>query len=447
MTGDYFTASLATGSCQSIGSTSESTVTLIENVLPLDRGKPSMLYKPQHEGDLSSLSTALGAFLMLLCSYGYLLSFGVYQDYYTQHYLPEQSSSAISWIGGTNLFLFEITGLLSGRLHDLGYFHYLVIGGSLLQGFSIFMLSFAKPGQFYQIFLSQGIGSGIAVGLVFIPTMAVLSHHFDKHLATVMTLVMSGASLGAAVHPIILNNTINGQLGFANGVRMSAVLLSVLMFVACLIMRTNMPPRDDHAKFFISAKKCVQDSAYMFCITGLTMFDISCYYPLFYLQLDSITHGLDKTFSFYSLVIMNFSSIIAQLLTGLLTNVFGVDVLIIASNSGAAVLLFGMTGITTAASVVAFAVLYGCCYGLVLALIGPMLALLTPDPSELGVRLGIPGILFAFSGLIGPPISGALLTDRNIWYRGAVFNGTLGTVGTVLLVAMKVILDRRACRP
>ncbi|KIJ15135.1 hypothetical protein PAXINDRAFT_99664 [Paxillus involutus ATCC 200175] len=49
---------------------------------------------------------------------------------------------------------------------------------------------------------------------------------------------------------------------------------------------------------------------------------------------------------------------------------------------------------------------------------------LLPSIKQNGVRrLGIPSILFAFSGLIGPPISGALLTDRNIWYRGAVFNG------------------------
>ncbi|KAF9235612.1 major facilitator superfamily domain-containing protein, partial [Melanogaster broomeanus] len=320
------------------------------------------------------------------------------------------------WIGSTNTFLFDMVGLVAGRLHDRGYFYHLVIGGSLLQAFSLFMLSFAKPGQFYQIFLSQGIGSGIAAGLVFVPSLAVLSHHFDKHLTTVMAIVTSGTSLGGAIHPVMLNNTIHGRLGFANGVRASAGLISGLMLVACFIMRTKISP-SNHTSFFVSAKKCMHDSAYLFCVAGATIFAISYCYPQFYLQVDSVSHGLDRTFSFYSLVIFNSSNGIGHLFAGLLANIIGVDIALISSTFGGAVLIFGMIGISTIPGVVVFGVLYGFFSGIVFGLTEPMLTLLTPDLSELGVRLSLPGVMF------GPPISGALLTDQYIWYRGAVFNG------------------------
>ncbi|KAH7882295.1 MFS general substrate transporter [Phlebopus sp. FC_14] len=384
-------------------------------------------------------------FLVQICSYGYTISFGVYQDFYAQHYLPDQSSSAISWIGSTNAFLFEIFGLVSGRLHDRGYFYHVMIGGATLQALSLFMLSLAGPGKYYQIFLAQGIGSGIASGLIFIPSLAVLSHHFEKRLALVMMLVASGTCFGSIIHPIMLNNMLNGRLGFANGVRVSAGLISALLFIACLVMRTRLPSSSSPENFLQVSKKCLRDSAYLFGAAGLTLFIIWFYYPLFYLQLNSFSHNLNTTFSFYSLVIMNSASFVGQLASGLLANVFGVTNAIILSNVGATALLFAMVGIRTVTSVVLFGVIYGFFAGAFLSLWAPVLTLLTPDLAELGARMGLACVIMALGGLVGPPISGALLTDQYIWWRTAVFNGAVAAVGTVFLMIMKVILARRRC--
>ena len=34
----------------------------------------------------------------------------------------------------------------------------------------------------------------------------------------------------------------------------------------------------------------------------MTVFAMGFYFPLFYIQLDAVQHGLDKTFSFYSVI-------------------------------------------------------------------------------------------------------------------------------------------------
>ncbi|KAG9313185.1 MFS general substrate transporter [Chiua virens] len=411
------------------------------------------------EGGFAGWATALGAFLIQFSTYGYSISFGVYQDFYTQTYITNETASTIAWIGSVNAFLYEIVGLLAGRLYDRGYFYHLLYGASFLQAFSLFMLSLAHPNNYYQVFLAQGIGSGCAAGLLYVPSLAVLSHYFDKRLKQAMTFASSGAYLGAVVHPIMLNNTINGQLGFANGVRASAAFVTGLLLIACLLMRTRLPPSASGADFVVAAKKCSRDSAFIFGCLGLTIFVTAFYYPLFYLQLDAVRHGFGKTFSFYSvcfpfliprlfnadmwmrtrkLVIMNAASFIGQLSSTLLVGFFPVPTLTIIATFCCTVILFGMIGVSTVAGMVVFGILYGYFAGVFIALWSPLMTILTPDLSELGVRMGI------ICAVMGPPISGALLTPAYIWWRGAVFNGVAGAVGCTMFIIMQYILVRRS---
>jgi hypothetical protein len=53
-----------------------------------------------------------------------------------------------------------------------------MITGSVLFSFCLFMLSITKEGQFYQIFLTQGVGLGLAVGLLYVPALGVISQYF-----------------------------------------------------------------------------------------------------------------------------------------------------------------------------------------------------------------------------------------------------------------------------
>ncbi|KAG6381775.1 major facilitator superfamily domain-containing protein [Boletus reticuloceps] len=396
------------------------------------------------EGGWSGWATAIGAFLVQFSTYGYSISFGVYQDFYAQTYITNETASTIAWIGSTNAFLFEICGLVAGRLYDRGYFYHLLYGASLLQAFSLFMLSLARPDNYYQVFLTQGIGSGCAAGLLYVPSMAVLSHYFNKRREQLMTFASSGAYLGAVVHPIMLNNTINGQLGFANGVRASAGFVSGLLLIACLLMRTRLPPSDFRTNFLAAAEKCGKDSAFIFGCLGLCIFVVAFYYPLFYLQLDAVRHDLGDTFSFYSLVIMNTASFVGQLSSTVLVVYFHVPTMLIMATFCCSVIILGMIGVHTVAGFVVFGVLYGYFAGIFLALWTPVMALLTPDLSELGVRMGIACAAMAIGGLVGPPISGALLTPAYVWWRGAVFNGIAGAIGCTMFIVMQRILIRRS---
>lgn len=66
------------------------------------------------------------------------------------------------------------------------------------------MLSLAKPQQLYQIILSQGFGLGIGVGMLYLPGLAVIAHHFAKYRTVAMGIVMTGSSCGGVMFPIMI---------------------------------------------------------------------------------------------------------------------------------------------------------------------------------------------------------------------------------------------------
>ncbi|EIW75310.1 MFS general substrate transporter [Coniophora puteana RWD-64-598 SS2] len=384
------------------------------------------------EGGWAAWCTVLGAFLVQMCSYGYTNSFGVYQEYYTTTFMTNESASVISWIGSVNAFLFELGGVAAGRLYDRGYFYTVVYGGCFMQSFSLFMLSFAKPDKFYQVFLAQGIASGISSGVLYIPTMVIVSEYFSKRRALMMAIVASGAAVGSVIHPIILNNALNGRIGFATGVRASAGLVSGLLLLACCLMRTRVSATKRSSISFVKTiKGCVKDISYMLGMLSTMSFAIALYYPVFYLQLDAASHNLQPVFSFYSrlklelmnvqLVVLNASSFVGQIISGFLAHIFGVPIVMLVAIFGGSVMVFAMAGITSVAGVVVFAIMYGIFFG--------MLAALTPNHEELGARMGISCAFMAISDLIdrelltGTPISGALLGTQYVWWKPAVFNG------------------------
>jgi len=394
------------------------------------------------EGGTAAWCTVIGGVLILFCTFGYTVSFGVYQDYYTLNYLTNESPSTISWIGSINAFLGNGFGIVAGVLHDRGYFYHLLIGGSLLQSVSMFGLSLARPGQFYAILLAQGIGLGLAQGLLFVPTMAVVSQYFCQRRTLAMSLVISGTSIGSLIHPIMLNYLFNSRVGFANGVRISATMVTVLLLIACLLMRTRLEATKKSPDYISVGRRIAHDVPFCLMCVGLLCFEIGFLFPLFYMQLDSIKHGNSETFSFYTFVILNGGSLVGRLSTGSVASWIGVPMLMSITMASCGVVALSMIGLNGVVTVVVLGTLYGYFSGIYIALMAPLMAHLSGDLSELGARMGI-GMMFAGIGcLIGAPISGALLTTQYRWWQPSVFSGLMALTGSLVLVIMQLALKR-----
>jgi len=121
-------------------------------------------------------------------------TFGVYQTYYETQQPPLASPSQLSWIGSTQAALLLIVGAVTGPIYDAGYFRELLLCGSFLVVFGHMMLSLCKV--YYQVLLAQAFCIGIGMGMLFVPSVAILSTYFTTKLAFAMGIAASGSSLG-----------------------------------------------------------------------------------------------------------------------------------------------------------------------------------------------------------------------------------------------------------
>jgi hypothetical protein len=63
---------------------------------------------------------------------------------------------------------------------------------SIFRRARIFMLSLVQPHHYYQNLLSQGVGMGLGMGLIFLPSLTVTSHYFRTRRSLAMGVVIAG---------------------------------------------------------------------------------------------------------------------------------------------------------------------------------------------------------------------------------------------------------------
>ncbi|KAB5592443.1 transport protein [Ceratobasidium theobromae] len=354
-----------------------------------------------------------------------------------------KSSSEIAWIGSTQLCLQFVMGLVSGKLFDEGYFHWSIGLGSLLYVFCLFMLSLAKENQYYQVFLPQAVGMSIALGLLFLPAIGVISHHFARRRALAMGIVTSGSSCGGIVFPIMLNKIFQ-RSGFAWGVRSTGFVVLTCLVIANPLMRTRLPPKSKRPPTPpLDIKAIISDTAYLFTVLGAFLVLMGLFLPIFYIQLFSVVHGIDETLAFYSLAILNAASIFGRTIPNFVADKLGPFNLLIPCSGITAVLIFAMFGVKSSGALIVFSILYGFFSGAYVSLITPVVISLAKNMQEIGVRLGIAFAIVGFAALTGTPIAGALLTSRLQWSRPITFSAVVVLAGCAALGIARGIHSRR----
>jgi MCP family monocarboxylic acid transporter-like MFS transporter 10 len=87
---------------------------------------------------------------------------------------------------------------------------------------SLLALSFIKAGQFWQVFLIQGLMMGLTMAFGIQPAITVVGHHFEERRALAMGLVSTGASLGGIGFPLMFERLLP-TVGFPNALRLAAL--------------------------------------------------------------------------------------------------------------------------------------------------------------------------------------------------------------------------------
>ncbi|KAJ6479496.1 major facilitator superfamily domain-containing protein [Mycena vitilis] len=387
-------------------------------------------------------SSLLGGCLFQFAVLGPVFAFGVFQDLYLAEFLPSYSASDISWIGSIQLFLGLGCGALAGMYYDSGHGRPVLICGSVVYVLSFFLLSITRENQYYQVFLSQGLGMGLGCSWIYVPTCTLISHHFKARKAMAMGILLSNAPLGGVMYTIMLNHMIHQGPGLQWAVR-AAALLTTSCFIFAHLLITVPPPTLTNAQARESFIQSIANIPYALALLAGFVAQLGSFFPTFYLQTFAETHRFSPTLTFYAPVIMNVATIFGRMIPNFLADRWGaLDVYIVCVGANGLVGFLMLAGGHTS-GLISFAIFFGFFFGSTIALYLPVIATLVPREGHMGRIMGIALFPIGFATLIGPPIAGAILGPQLVWWRGIVFASIALVVGSLILSVVRIAHRRR----
>lgn len=391
---------------------------------------------PAPDGGLTAWIQALCTHLTILTTFGFFTSFGVYQTYY-EHTLGIEPST-ISWIGSIQVFLLFFLGAFTGRATDAGLFRPVYIAGACFQMIGIFTLAECKSA--WQIFLSQGVCLGIANGLQFCPSMALVSTYFVKRRAFALGFTAVGSCTGGVIFPVIVQQCLP-RLGFAWTIRIIGFIMLFVNVVTIALYRTRLPPRRtgplvDWASF--------KELPYTLYCSAAFFFFWGLYFAFFYIgSYARNVLGVSYQQSINLLLVQVAMGFLFRVLPTYYADKVGRLNVLIPFAFVCGIMMFAWIGIKSLGTLYVFAAIYGSGSAVIQALWPAVIGNMTRegDLKKAGVRMGMAFTIVSVSSFTGPPLAGALIQMNdgnyiyaNIWAALSFF------VGGSLLVATRVSL-------
>ncbi|KKK23533.1 putative monocarboxylate transporter [Aspergillus rambellii] len=387
------------------------------------------------EGGLRAWLVVLGAFCVSFSTFGYMNAYGVYQDYYTIHL--QESPSTISWIGSVQVFFLFGGSIVGGPLFDR-YGSLVIHVPGLAAVLSVMMTSISK--RYYQFMLAQGVLGGLASGILFAPAMTCVSHYFHSRRAAALGITVSGSSIGGVIFPIALSKMLrNESLGFGWSVRIVGFVMLFMIGIALLTLKERLPPRQGK----VLLPRAFTRAPYTLVTLGIFFLMWGMFTPFFYLPQYAQTHGMNSELASYLLAILNAASAFGRILPGLMADKIGRFNTLLINGSCTGILLLCWIAMTSNASMIVFAALYGFFSGGIVSLMSPCIAQVTPHPTEIGTHLGMSMAIVAIAGLTGTPICGALLEAYDSYTQPAIFSGVVVLFGAVLVAMARWCLGQK----
>ncbi|RMD44202.1 hypothetical protein DV735_g896, partial [Chaetothyriales sp. CBS 134920] len=406
--------------------------------------------EPSVDGGARAWLQIVGSFLVFSNLWGFIFAFGSFQSYYEITYFPDESSSAISWIGTVASFLLILIGVISGPLFDMGYFKTMLFVGAGGETLAVFMMSFCK--KYWQMLLAQGVLIGLANGLLYLPGLALVGRSFKKHRAVAMGIATCGAPTGGVIYTLVFEQLIS-RLGWSWMIRVMGFIMLGSYLIAFPLILWGADNLGD-----ISAgtkRKLVDVTAFRdlpFWAYTISNFLIFCGYMTPFIFIASYGQralGLSRSLSLHVIMITQAASVLGRLVSAYVATKMGVMLPWFVCVLVSAVMCIAWIGAKTTASYIAVAGLYGGFSGALIPLPPSLFPIVCPDKRVLGARLGMAQGIGSLASLVGPPIAAALADmgkheNGTVDYLGLqLFAGLVMLCGAINLIGLWILLIKK----
>ncbi|TGO33007.1 hypothetical protein BHYA_0273g00010 [Botrytis hyacinthi] len=393
---------------------------------------------PPPDGGTKAWVQVILSHLVIMNTWGFINSFGVFQTYYVTSL--NRPASDISWIGSVQIFLLFFVGTFTGRLTDAGYFRSVFLIGTIIGLVGIFMTSISTT--YWQVFLAQGICMGLGNGCLFCPALATLSTYFSTKKSLVIGIAAAGSATGGVIFPIMVQQLLP-KIGYGWTMRSLGLIQLVCLGICNIGIKQRVPPRKSGALIDYPSFK---DIPYVLFAIGMFFNFWGLYFGFYYLgaYARSII-GLPLTESINIIIILNAVGVVGRVLPNHLADrVFGplntlIPIAIIDS-----LLCFCWIAVSSRGGLYAWSVMYGIFAAGIQGLFPATLSSLTTDLRKAGVRMGMVFTVVSFAVLTGPPIGGVLIQRKNGGYEYAqIFAAADLLIGTAFLIMARLAKSKK----
>jgi MFS family permease len=281
----------------------------------------------------------------------------------------------------------------------------LIVAGTFFTVFGLMMTSLST--EYYQLFLAQGVCVGLGGGLLFLPSVAIVSTYFSTKRGIATGITAAGGSIGSVLYPIIFRK-LQPKIGFAWTTRVIAFIALATLSVSIVIIKSRIPPpKKARAMLDINAVKSVP-----FVLFSIAMFlgFAGLYIPIFYIIVYAQRHAnVESDMSFYLLSILNAASVFGRILPGILADKFGAMNTLCVVTVLAGAFAYAWIAIDNLAGLIVFGIIYGFLSGAVVSLPPQVLVRLVPNMQLVGTWMGMSLCVAALGILIGSPIAGTII--------------------------------------
>ncbi|RDW77818.1 hypothetical protein BP6252_05871 [Coleophoma cylindrospora] len=389
------------------------------------------------DGGWDAWKTVFCSHLVILNTWGVVNSFGAFQTTYASMLAPV-SPSAISWIGSLQVFLLFFIGTIAGWLSDIGLFRFVLATGSILQIVGVFAA--ASSTEYWQLLLAQGVCMGLGNGLIFCPSLAVLSTYFKKRKSLAIGIAMAGSSTGGLIIPSMVRQLLP-QVGYPWTMRAIGFVQLGTLLIVNFLMRPRIPPSQKSKLIDPSA---FRDLGYSLYAMSFFLNFLGVYFAFYYVASFARTQ-VNSPFSYDEslnlLLILNGVGLLGRVLPNYFADeVTGSINMLLPMSIISSLLCFCWIAVRSTAGLYTWTIFYAISAAGVQSMSPAGLSALTEDLSKAGVRMGMVFTIVSFAVLCGPPIEGLIISQQDGTYWGAqIFAGSSLMLGSILLAATRTV--------
>lgn len=372
---------------------------------------------------------AVSCFFVQFLVFGTVFSFGVYYPVYISAFHGTQAS--VAWIGSIGGFIMSTFGTVSGSLADR-YGNDKIVGvGSLFIGLGMFLASFCS--EMWQMYLTQGVITGIGYSLSFIPSISVVGQWFTEHRGLAVGIAVAGGGLGQFIISMITGSLL-ASYGWRTTIRIMALINFIGLMAASFGVKRLLPCTSS-IRSAVSFELLNDSNVRFLCLTMLGN-SLAMFMPYSVLPIYCQQQGLSTNQSVFILSIVGIASAVGRFSSGFAADYLGKIPMMQLASFVTGISTFSWMACKNFSSLLSYAIIFGFFGGGVISLV-PSVAAEVAGVKQMGAVIGLVYTLTGVGILLSAPISGFLHDAYGNYYPSISVDAGFFMISTFFLLFIR----------